>query len=381
MRPIPFPPAAFNTPRANLTMRQITRNRFESLLAKHSPPCLSLYQPTHRTHPDNKQDPILFRNQIDELRRKLAQTYSKHEVDEAMQPLESLLDDAEFWNRRTESMAVLSAPGVFEVFDLLRPVEPFIGVAENFYVKPLLRILQSSDRYQVLSISRGEVKLYEGNRDVLDEAVLHGVAANPRTGAGRSAGQGFSASHEEDAELERYLREVDRAVLEGHSRPTGLPLLLAGLPEQQTLFRSISINPLLVGEAGIRVNADTLSLDELRRQAWELVQPHYLARLAGLVESFGLENSRGKGSDEVTTVARAAADGRVAMLLLEADRKLPGIIDPETGAMQVDGLAPAETSDVLDDVAEAVIRAGGEVVIVPAERMPTGTGLAATFRF
>lgn len=362
-------------------MRQITRTRFETLLAKHQPPCVSLYQPTHRTHPDNRQDPLLFRNQLDELRRRLAQTHSKHDVDAAMNPLESLLDDAEFWNRRTESMAILSAPGVFEVFDLLRPVEPFIGVAESFYVKPLLRILQSSDRYQILSVSRGEARLYEGNRDVLDEVVLHGVAENRRTGAGRSAGQGFSASKEEDAELERYFREVDRAVLEGHTRSTGLPLLLAGLPEQQTLFRAVSSNPLLVEDGGIRVNADTLSLDDLRQQAWALVQPHYLARLAGLVENFGLDSSRGKGSDDVATVARAAADGRVALLLLEADRNMPGIIDPGTGEIQVDGLAPAETSDVLDDVAEAVIRAGGEVVIVPTERMPTGTGLAATFRF
>ena len=28
------------------------------------PPCLSLYQPTHRHHPDNLQDPIRFRNRM-----------------------------------------------------------------------------------------------------------------------------------------------------------------------------------------------------------------------------------------------------------------------------------------------------------------------------
>jgi hypothetical protein len=35
---------------------------------------------------------------------------------------------------------------------------------------------------------------------------------------------------------------------------------------------------------------------------------------------------------------------------------------------------------VIDDLAEAVLRTGGEVVVVPAARMPTDTGLAATFR-
>ncbi len=36
---------------------------FESV----EPPCLSLYQPTHRTHPDKQQDPIRFRNLLKEL--------------------------------------------------------------------------------------------------------------------------------------------------------------------------------------------------------------------------------------------------------------------------------------------------------------------------
>ena len=34
-----------------------------------SPPCISLYQPTHRRHPDNQQDPIRFRNLVTEVGR------------------------------------------------------------------------------------------------------------------------------------------------------------------------------------------------------------------------------------------------------------------------------------------------------------------------
>src|SRR3546814_5763577 len=49
-----------------------------------------------------------------------------------------------------------------------------------------------------------------------------------------------------DAETERFFRAVDRAVLEHHSRPGGLPLLLAALPEHHHLFRKISDNPQLM---------------------------------------------------------------------------------------------------------------------------------------
>src|SRR5690606_27932622 len=50
-------------------------------------------------------------------------------------------------------------------------------VADTSHLKPLLRIQQSADRYQVLGLSRDAVKLFEGNRDVLDEVELHPEAA------------------------------------------------------------------------------------------------------------------------------------------------------------------------------------------------------------
>jgi hypothetical protein len=36
---------------------------------------------------------------------------------------------------------------------------------------------------------------------------------------------------------------------------------------------------------------------------------------------------------------------------------------------------------MLDDLAELVLAKGGEVVVVPTERMPAESGLAAIFRF
>jgi len=35
----------------------------------------------------------------------------------------------------------------------------------------------------------------------------------------------------------------------------------------------------------------------------------------------------------------------------------------------------------MDDLGELVLKTGGRVVVVPADRMPTKTGAAATFRF
>ena len=45
-------------------------------------------------------------------------------------------------------------------------------MADSFHTKPLMRILQSADRYQVLGLNRQEIKLFEGNRDALHQIEL-----------------------------------------------------------------------------------------------------------------------------------------------------------------------------------------------------------------
>jgi hypothetical protein len=69
------------------------------------------------------------------------------------------------------------------------------------------------------------------------------------------------------------------------------------------------------------------------------------------------------------------------VLLVEAERCIPGRIDDATGTVQPGDLAQPDVNDALDDLAQRVLLTGGHVVVVPAERMPAPNGLAATFRY
>jgi hypothetical protein len=80
-------------------------------------------------------------------------------------------------------------------------------------------------------------------------------------------------------------------------------------------------------------------------------------------------------------IARAAAAGRISTLLIEADCVIPGRFDSGTGAIQFAPLGDPDVGDLLDDIGEHALKTGSEVVIVPAERMPTDTGIAAIYRF
>jgi hypothetical protein len=381
-------------------MDKLDQDYPQALLATHASPCLSLYQPTHSAHPDKQQDVIRFGNLMKSLEASLLQQgHAARETSTLLEPLHGLADDRAFWNHVLQGLAVLRNPERTFVYRLQRPVPELAIVADSFHTKPLLRIRQSADRYQILALSLANARLYEGNRDALAEidasAVIPGAdqaAAEVRDAEratrvyGAATAEGTTRhgtggdKHLRDEATARFFRAVDRAVTEHYSRPSGLPLLLAALPEHHHLFRKVSNNPRLL-DVALDVHPDDLSETQFRERAWQAILPSYVARLAALLDTIRAAAARHVGSLDLADVARAAHQGRVATLLIDADRQVAGTLDPATGAIRAEPIANPGHADLLDDVGERVLRTGGEVIVVPSERMPSDSGLAAAYRY
>jgi hypothetical protein len=403
-------------------MRQISREQLLNRLIDPTPPCISFYQPTHRHFPETQQDPIRYKNMLKRLESVLEKQHPETDFDPLLTHFHSLSDDLDFWNHRTDGLVILATPEVFEVFEVQRSVPELVMVSSSFHIKPLLRIFQSADRFQILCLNRDEAKLFEGNRDALDpvdllfpstitdvlgeeltEPSLNKAAYGGASGGGSigSAAGGSSrggpgggansgampmvhghgdSSEEGEKDRSRFFRAIGEGVLKYHSRPSGLPLILAALPEHHKSFIELCENPFL-SKARIRKDPRQLDLDELRREAWESIEPLYLERLATLTERFQMARAKNLGTADLSDASHAAVLGRVDTLLLDADRLISGHIDQENGSIEVTKSDEAETEDMLDSLAEIVLKTSGEVVVVPSERMPTDSGLAAIYRY
>ena len=383
-------------------MESFDKDEASGLLDAVEPPCLSLYQPTHRRHPQNQQDAIRFRNLVKVLQSSLQQHYGAAEIDELLAPFHALAEDTVFWHTTRDGLVVLGAKGLFRVYRLQRSVDELAIVSDSFHTKPLTRLVQSSQRYQILGLSRKSVQLFEGDRDTLDELTLAaGVPRNledalgseltesqSNVGSYGGSGPGHGGMHhgqggradEVEKDDERYFREVDRAIQEHHSKHSGLPLILATLPEHRDMFHRVSHNSHLL-EKGIDVSPGAISIDELRKRAWHVVEPFYSQRLRDQLEHFGSARAKGLGGESLETVAVAVATGRVATLLIDGDRVIPGHVDPETGRVILADRSRPDVDDVLDDLASLARRRGGKVFIVPGDQLPVETGIAAIYRY
>lgn len=394
-------------------MRPFTREELAALIASHEPPCVTICLPTHRRLPEAAQDPIRFRNLLRDALAKLDETHDRRQpaIAEMVARLEELAGEsapagrpADFWNHQKDGLAVFAAPAHFAYYRVAERLREITVVGDSFHVKPLLPVLVNHRHYDIVAVTQGDVRVYEGNRETIHELSRDGIPANLEEAIGSEwddardsvafhgtrghaggAGEHFhgtgGAERAASAELGRFLRAVDRAVDERISRRSGHPLILAAVEAHHAPYREVSKNARLVPK-GITADPKALSLDQLREAAWSVLEPIRDAHVAAALEEQGSAQARGAGSTDLAEIARAIVEGRVRTLLLEEKRRFWGHVDRETGKVAFDGSEETPGSvDLLDELAEMTLAKSGDVLLVSRDRMPNDSGLAATYRY
>lgn len=381
----------------------LTKELLQELIAEKNNPSISLYLPTHRSHPENLQDIIVFKNLVKQLKESLHDKYSETEVLQFIKPFDLLIQNNALWNKTLDGLVVFSAIDYLKIIYLQVPVNALVIVTDRFHVKPLRKYLQSADRYHILSLNLDHFQLFEGNRFGVSEIKLNPEIPKTLTEAlgedltekrstvasyGGTSGESANMHHGDggrkdqmDNDTEKFFRIISLAIDEHYSKPTGLPLVLAALPEHHHLFHKVNKNPLLQKE-GIMVSIKFLQAEKIAEMAWKTMQPNYLMSLKELSQKFEEAKGKSNGSDSLEEVAKAVADRRVETLLLEQNRIIAGsIIDVDSGTIEIGDLKNPEVGDLLDAIAEMATEKGTEVIVISKENMPTQSGIAAIFRY
>lgn len=367
-------------------------------------PCVSIYLATTSGKNGCDETILRFKNLKRKVLASLRRGYDSNVVEDIEIRLDTMERDVEFWSYQRGGVAVFLAPDVTRVEKLRRPLDDAAVVADRFYLKPLIYLFQTLDQFAVLAISMNHVRLYVGDRDKIEAEEIRelNVAFNQFWGEpnidrrmvslavgsnGSSAGKSRSLFHNYDdvharkkVDLKRYFAAIDRIVCDVLAGNISLPVVLATLPEYQDLYRSKSKIRRLV-ERGVLGNPDVMSADELREKAWQLISHDYDTVCAKLNDEYSNAVNVGRASDHLQEIAKAITHGRVGKLLIEEDRVIPGRLVKDAGLVMFADLENPHVNDLLDDFADIVVQNSGVVTVLPREKMPTDTGIAAIYRY
>src|SRR5690625_2950746 len=129
-----------------------------------SPPCVSIYLPTHRSGPETRQDPIRLKNLLRDANEELEKFGAGAKADEILQPIRDLLPDLDFWIHQKEGLALVASQGNFRYFHLPYRVQEIALAMNRFYLKPLLPLFSRDDFFYILTLTKTLAQLYEATR-------------------------------------------------------------------------------------------------------------------------------------------------------------------------------------------------------------------------
>jgi hypothetical protein len=377
---------------------QLNTPWFKELLAEHRHPCISIYQPLSRPPISGHPDAVEFGDLLRKAEALLAgqEGQGAQDAKAALERLETFRKDNAFWRQHanSEGLALFASPDYSRVVELGRRVEPSVTVADSFHVKPLIRTLQQVQRYHVLCVELRHVRLFEGDPYRLTELPADDVPKSlDDVLATASTGPDFVDDHDRrDAQAEqnwappgrvsvaRFFRQVDEAVRDHYSRREQIPVIVVADVQYLRDFLAISKNEFVLKE-GIPLNPHGVTPDRLRAEASRIVGRQFEQQLQVIKDAYQAAKARHLGSDEIPQVAEAAAVGRVGTLLVDSDAKIPGILHRDSGFLEQALPSDPRADDILDDLAEMVLKTDGQVFVLPHAQMPTDHGAAAVYRY
>jgi Bacterial archaeo-eukaryotic release factor family 3 len=260
------------------------------------------------------------------------------------------------------AIALCVSPDFSAAVQLGKPVEERVIIDETFATRDLVADHNRTATYRVVTVSEQRTRLFVGDRTrVVEER-------NDR----------WPLVREQEQNTATWDRLVTQQLKEEHAL-FPLPAIVGGV---QRSVRQLVRSNVFDAIGFIPGNHDRTTWSDLHRAAWPLVSDWLRTESNRAIDR--LEDARSSslyagGIDEVWSLAN---DGRVSLLVVEEGFALAArIMDDGQLDRAVNAEDPAVIDDVVDEVIEAVLLKGGQVVIVPNDHLHMHQHIAAILRY
>ncbi|MER7543973.1 hypothetical protein [Actinomadura sp.] len=333
-------------------------------------PAVSVLMPTHRSVPDNRQDPIRLRNLLAEVRRRLHDDtrVAPGAADQVVRGLERAAQEIDL-RHASDGLVLFAAPdGEHHAFTIGQPVDERVVVDTGFATRDLVAAYTRTPRYWLLSLSDQRTRLWDGHGDELTQYVGGGFPMAPEpvdeAGAGRQARR---AAQGGDGERQRQAMRDAAAAVERVLARDRRPLLVAGVTRHQAFFDEVA-GPHITVAGRVDGSFEGAPAGRLAEAARPALAAYEDLREVGVLAELEAARSLQRYAGGLCEVAPLVEAGRGEHLVVERGYYAPAV-KSRGGLVPVDGMPGVlkgadVVDDAVDDVIETALEYGGEVTFV-----------------
>jgi len=378
------------------------KGELKELMQRRGDHCVSIFLPTHRAGREIEQDPIRLGNLLRRAEKELIDRGMRSpNAKDLLAPAYDLMRDGFFARHLADGLSLFISTGLFRYYRAPIHFEERLSIGKRFLFKPFIPVLNSSNRFYVLAISRKSVRLLQCTEFGVNEIELEGVPKSMdealgyddtenrplfRTFAQASNAQGVSMFHGHGGGIEsdkEYLFNYFRKLKEGlhpYLREEKAPLIFAGVEYLFPIFKSVGLYQNTVQEL-IEGNPDELDPLELHGRAMPIAGPYLNRTREEVLRRIADTSCNGQCSFKLDKVLRGAFEGRIDTLLVNAAASRWGTFDPSSGAVEVHDTPSINDEDLIDLATVKTFLNGGTIYPLDPARMPGSSDISALFRY
>lgn len=336
---------------------------------------VSIYLPTHRSSPKNKQDRIRFKNLLTEVEEGLKQLLDINKTDKFLKEAVELYQNQEFWVRTLDGLAVLISDAGTEVIELEGIVPERVVISDRFHLLPLMNYYEFLNETFILDISKDRFKLFYGDSEGLVEVETPKIVQKfdelfddkdiqTDLHSTRAAGASFqghqSKSEIEEKETEKYLRYVAKGLAD-MLKESDIPVMIFGTIEIVSQFKDIAGTSLKISRT-VDKPIDSIHINDLPKLLKDELLPLYISKISTRIEKLNTEIAQGRGSEKIEEIMKESESGRLRSLFINLDLGGMDVLDA-------------------DKLVQDVMLTDGEVVLVDDKLTDFSAGVAAMYRY
>ncbi len=293
-----------------------------------------------------------FKEAIEIATEYLTPVMSPEDRHRFLAPLVKLSKDNQLLAKFSGNIGIFRTPESFRVLNLPVELESMCTVATSFHVKPLLKWLQTDREYLLLGVEDKLITLYHGTLQSLELV--------------------DSLFTDKVEHLNEWLKDLTKS-----NKPR---LYIAGDPQLvKPLLRGIKYSNIERTPVRNDFSRETVGLittdikEDIRKDARD-----HLER--SIMEFYWAEDLN-LAKKNIFQIGKAAIKGTIRKLIVAEGINIFGKLDKKTGGMSIHPVdMDHEDDDLLDDLAQAVIAQGGEVIVAPRDQIPKGRPLLAILK-
>jgi len=356
------------------------KEKLEKLASEKSFPCVTISMNTHRNSPENQKDIVELQKLLIEAKERVIKEFGSRSVTDLIKKIDQIGNEIDV-NYNLDSLHIFLSNSTKEIVKSTWPtLNNGVRVAENFAVKPLIKVFNRTIEYLILKLTQSEVRLLLAINDGIVGEIKNDDFPFTRDPQELTDSEEMNDGKLTENSVREFFNQIDKAVVRVNNK-TNMKCVVTSTNDNYNRLMKVADKPsAYIGWTNI--NYKNTGNNSFANDAWEVVK---VLQKKGRAEDIQeMQEAVGKGNviTELSEIYRAAKEGRGELLIINDNFHQAVRV---TGDFSLDLVTDISltgiTEDISSEIAWDVISKKGRAIFTTQEELKSLGDIALKVRY